>query len=153
MQALADKLSSLIREQPLQTVDTMTKALQDEGYLCSRSGVYRALRHAGFTNKVAAVRVLPDKDRIDNARRLFAQRISAVDVANMISVDETSFDSWMTSRRGYAPRGQRLRHEVVAPRRQRCTLILGVRPSGEFTSLVVPGSAEETNFVKVSKVA
>ncbi len=100
--------------------------------LCSRSNVYRAMKLCGVTYKVANIRTVPNTCALVEKRKAFGISIQTVDYENeVVSIDETSFESTMYCKRGYAQRGKRLAKIVTVKRRERCTLILAVWANGE----------------------
>jgi transposase len=144
---LAEHLARLIALQPFQTITRLVQTIHAEGLQCSRSKVFRAMKYAGLSFKVATLRTLPCKERIHAARLAFADVVQGVDYAKVVSIDETSFDTNMFSRRGYALQGERLCRDIVVPRRERCSLVLAISADGDFTSLIISGSANTQTFV------
>jgi hypothetical protein len=83
-----------------------------------------------------------------NARRLaFAERLTHIDPADVMSVDEASFDSNMAPLHGYSLKGQRLFIPMQRRTRRRVTLTLAVSNTGLQHWTIVPGSSNRESFL------
>jgi transposase len=83
----------------------------------------------------------------DDAIRAFVEQLSEVDLADVISIDETSIDTRLSPKFGYCLRGRRLPPMSLRRARCRVTMICGATVSGIQTAHCIVGSANTASFL------
>ena len=129
-----------------------SQLLIEHGITCSLSSVYRAKDAIGMSRKRASKLWAPPVD--DEKRKQivddFSKAILEIPIQNVISVDESSFDSRMIPFYGYSFKGKQLKPQhftKTSLSRNRLSLIYGVACDGVKGKRIVNGSANTTEFI------
>ena len=114
----------------------------------SMSTTRRAIQKLGLTRKkVSEILVPKTPEQIEKIKE-FRQKIITVPIDDIISVDESSFDSRMLSTHGYSKKGERIMHAETLKTRNRHSLCCGVSVDGIETQYIVEGSMNTEEFKK-----
>lgn len=114
---------------------------------CSLSSVYRSLRQTGNTFKSTRKVCIPmDEEELTRQRAEFERVLLNVDPSDVLSVDESSFDTNMLPKMGYSPKGRPLIVKQTGFRRGRCTLVLAVSITGLEHWTVLKGNCNTRSF-------
>lgn len=117
------------------------------GINTSLSSTWRATRRLGYTWKKVRLRSVPDLQLFNARRKAFAAVLAGIDPADVLSTDESSFDSNMAPLRGYSPCGVPLFVPMQRSTRKRVSLTLAVSHTGLEHWTIVPGSSNGALFM------
>ena len=114
----------------------------------SLSTVHRCVRRLGMTRKLASK--IRDPNTIEERQRAiqeFLGRTMDLDVNDIVSVDETSFDTRQRPRYGYCHSGKRLPPCSTSRPRSRATMICGTTTQGVQVTRCICGSGNKQEFL------
>jgi transposase len=137
------RLFKLAREHP----DATLKQLKEMGgFDCTLVTIWRTLRRAKWTRKKKSLHASErDRPEVKEARRKFRRKVKRVAVRRLVFLDETGFNTSMTPKYGWAPKGRRV--EGSAPKSwSTTTLVSAVGLDGLRGSLAFPGAMDEAAF-------
>ena len=117
-----------------------------EGLTASLSSTWRALGRLSYTWKKLRLRSVPDLSLFHGRRTAFAALLAGIDPADVLSVDEASFDSNMAPMHGYSPKGLPFHVPVQRRTRTRVSLTMAVSHSRMEHWTIVPGSSNGLLF-------
>jgi len=92
----------------------------------SKSSVYRILKENNITNKKINQKIIPKNTNLKNKTKIFLKNINQNPIDKIISIDESSFDTHMSSRYGWSKKGTSIKKRISIPKRKRKTLTLAV---------------------------
>lgn len=146
-EAAAKIIAVTLQSDPFVCVDALLERVRTAGCDASRATVHRAIRALRYSWKVACKRPgMTNPETIVAKRAAFEDAFVEVDIHDIVSVDEASFDVAMMPLRGYAPVGRRL--EVLTPTRNRSrqTLLMAVASTGVGAWKAFDGSCNKSLF-------
>jgi len=141
--AAAARLLELVRAQPDATLAELRDRL---GLPCCLMTIARALQRHQITRKKKTLHAQEqDSPRVQRQRRVFKNKLAAVDPNRLVFVDETGAHTGMTRTHGRAPRGERVK--ATAPGSwKNVTLIVGMRTSGVVAPMALAGATDRAVF-------
>lgn len=137
------RLLELVRQQP----DVTLAELRDRlGIPCCLMTIARALQRHQITRKKKTYHAEErDSPRVQRQRRVFQEKLAAVDPDHLVFVDETGATTALSRAYGRAPEGARV--QAAAPGAwKNVTLITGLRTSGVVAPLALAGATDQTVF-------
>ena len=167
---IGDQIQPLVRDMLLESQyltisEVHSQLLIEHGITCSLSSVYRAKDAIGMSRKRASKLwfgayganwpLCGHTPPVDDEKRKqivddFSKAILEIPIQNVISVDESSFDSRMIPFYGYSFKGKQLKPQhftKTSLSRNRLSLIYGVACDGVKGKRIVNGSANTTEFI------
>jgi transposase len=145
-----ESVTNLLHEVPFQKLlfnaANIRHSLMRLGVQASASTVWRALKRSGFTWKRTRMRCVPDLQAFQANRLQFAESLKLLDPNDVLSIDESSFDSHMAPLRGYSPRGSASVHPRQRPHRQRVTLLAAISRQQVENWTIITGSSNTERF-------
>lgn len=138
-------VNQTISQNPFVTMKSLANILKTRADMqCSRQTASRLVKQLGFSKKKAyrGVTYSHDINRVSTFCQNFLDAGSDV-----VAIDEAGFYVGECPRRGYAPRGKRLRMAAPRMRLQKLTLLLAARPSGVVGFKVLQHNCKKADFV------
>ena len=117
----------------------------------SKSSVYRILKENNITNKKINQKIIPKNTNLKNKTKIFLKNINQNPIHKIISIDESSFDTHMSSRYGWSKKGTSIKKRISIPKRKRKTLTLAVSNKKIIGYSLVDGSSNKIIFEKFMK--
>lgn len=142
---IAQKVASILADQPFLTMDGLVERLRAKGDKVSRTTAWRASRLARFTRKRVRPRFSPKQATPAQAAEFM---VALGNPGEKISIDETCVYFNDSPRYGYSPKGQRCYHRPKAPKRTgKVTLVLAISETrGVIGHKVIQGSFNSAGF-------
>ncbi len=137
------RLFESVREHP----DATLKQLKEMGgFDCTLVTIWRTLRRARWTRKKKSLHASErDRPEVKEARRKSRRKVKRIAVRRLVFPDETGFNTSMTPKYGWVPKGDRV--EGSAPKSwSTTTLVSAVGLDGLRGSLAFPGAMDEQAF-------
>jgi transposase len=142
-EADGERLRQLVQQQPDATLEELRQRL---GVSCSLAAICRALQKLDLPRKKKVLRASQQGDpKVQEKRRVFREKMAAIDPRRLVFVDESGATTAMTRRYGRAPRGQRVYGEVPG-KWTSVTLISALRLSGVGPALAFEGATDTPAF-------
>lgn len=142
-------LKELVEEQPDRTLEELTDKLEERtGTRVALSTVVRRLAELGMTRKKKSVVASErDSDRVQELRRVFAEKQAGLSTERLVFIDETGTHIGMTRRYGRGPKGERV--PDTAPRNygEIVTVIGALSISGLEAVMTVNGGTSADVFL------
>ena len=113
----------------------------------SGSSVYRILKKHNVTNKKIHKKFVPINKNIKKEVNELITKVSKIGVDNIISIDESSFDTHMCPNNGWSKKGNPIK-KILRPIRKRKTLTLAVDKNNVIGYNLINGSSNAVNFKK-----
>ena len=112
----------------------------------SKSSIYRILKINNITNKKVTQKIIPKK--INNKEKIneLLQKVKLIDSNQIISIDESSFDTHMNPNYGWSKKGNKITKIFNTPRRIRKTLTLAVSKNKIIGYNIINGASNTQNF-------
>jgi transposase len=145
--AVSRVLPSLLPQLTIFNVPRLCFMLSQQGVTSSPATTWRCLQRFGYTWKKVRLRNVPNIASFHEKRREFATRIAGLNPADVIAVDESSFDSHMCPTHTYSPKGMVFVVPVERPGRQRVSLTLAVSQNQLVHWTIVKGSSNSERFL------
>jgi transposase len=137
------RLRDLVRAQPDATLAELQERL---GIPCSLSTLCRALQRLGLSRKKKSLHAdEQDTPAVQAKRADFEERMTAVDPAHLIFVDEMGVTTNLTRTYGRAPIGERVVGSAPGEW-ENVTLIAGLRSSGAVAPFTFEGATDQEAF-------
>ena len=150
LDAHRDFLLAVIEAAPDATIEELQRRLGEaKGVRASTGTIWTFLDRCGLTFKKKSLHAA-EQDRPDVVERRedwFEAQLD-LDPAKLVFVDESFASTNMARRYGRAPRGVRLRAAVPHGRRQKTTLVAGLRLSGVTAPQLLDGSINGESFLE-----
>jgi transposase len=139
----AARLLELVRQQPDATLAELRDRL---GIPCCLMTIARALQRHRITRKKKTSHAEErDRPRVHEQRRVFQEKLAAVDPDHLVFVDETGATTAMSRTHGRAPQGERVPAAVPGAWKT-VTLLTGLRTAGVVAPLAVAGATDQLVF-------
>lgn len=117
-------------------------------FACSLSTTRRAVKKLGFSRK--RVSKILNPNTIEQHQKIieFKNTIKSIPIDDILSIDESSFDSRMLPHYGYSLKGQRIRNKETLVSRDRHSIVCGVSSNCVESHYIVNGSMNKGEFLK-----
>lgn len=117
-----------------------------------KSYLYVIIQKLNLTKKKIRTRnIYKSKEKLLKDKDNFGKNMKKHQLKNIISIDETSIDTFITDLYGWNKKGKRIIKEKFNMRRTRWTLICGVSNKKIISSSLIKGSATKESFNKFMK--
>lgn len=132
---------------------TMIKSIKNTfNIFISKSYLYVIIKKLNLTKKKIRIRnIYKSKEKLLKDKANFNQTIKKHKLKDIISIDETSIDTFITDLYGWNKKGKRIIKEKFNMRRIRWTLICGISNKRIISSYLIKGSATKESFNKFMK--
>ena len=147
---IEDNIRDLFTESPTRIVMDVHQIVRAK-YGNSMSTTRRIIKKIGFTRKKVSVLLNPNTPEQVEKIDKFKQIMQTFSTEDVVSIDESSFDSRMRSTHGYSAKGERIRHKQTVTSRNRHSLCCGVSVSGIEAYRIVEGSMNTFEFIQYLK--
>ena len=138
-QTLRNKLSS----NPFMTQKQMAQTCR-----CSVSTIRRALNTMNYTHKKPSHTFCGSNTALNKWNKLmFDLKIQNINVHDVVSIDESSFDSLQIPNKGWSPQGSRIKIQTRMKSRSKCSLIMAVTTYGILTYNIVKGACDTRKYM------
>jgi transposase len=138
-----ERLRQLVQQQPDATLKELRQGL---GVSCSLAAICRTLKKLDLPRKKKVLRASQQGNpEVQEKRRVFREKLAAIDPRRLVFVDESGATTAMTRRYGRAPRGQRVYGEVPGKWKS-VTLISALRLCGVGPALAFEGATDTPAF-------
>jgi transposase len=117
----------------------------------SKSSIYRVLSERNITYKQISQKIIPKKANNKKLIKELIKNIKTVDANNVVSIDETSFDTHMKSNFGWCKKGKSITKIIKVPKRKRLTLTLAITKNKVIGYNFISGASNKTNFEQFLK--
>src|SRR5215470_9589559 len=142
----AQRIFTLIAEQPDLTLDEMVRVLRKRRIPASRSALSRFFARHNITVKKSLIAVERKRDDVVRARRRWVHEQGLLDPARLIFIDETAVSTNMVRPNGWNSRGERLVGHVPMGHWKTMTFIAGFRQTGIVAPMVIKGAMNGEAF-------
>ena len=119
-----------------------------EKYGCSMSTTRRAMKKLGLSRKRVSKILNPNTPEQIKKIKDFRKTVKSIPLEDVISIDESSFDSRMLPHYGYSMKGLRIKNKVTLNSRDRQSLVCGVSTDSVENHYIVDGSMNKIEFMK-----
>ena len=112
----------------------------------SKSAIYLVLKNNNMTNKKISQKIVPKNRNIKKQINMLVNKINTYDSNNVVSIDESSFDTHMCPNYGWSKKGQSIKKIIKIPSKKRKTLTLAVTKNKLIGYNFINGSSKADNF-------
>ena len=144
---LMTMVKELFEERPTQSVLEVHQKVRAI-YGCSMSSTRRAIKNLGLSRKRVSKILNPSTPEQIKRIQEFRKTVKEIPLEDIISIDESSFDSRMLPHYGYSLKGQRIRNKVTLISRDRQSLVCGVSTDCVESHYIVDNSMNKIEFIK-----
>jgi len=123
-----DCVASILREDPYATyLQMQALVLERLGLSLSFGSIHTVLKELGIRRKrVVERKIWGNLERVEALRQAFRASITSETFADSVSIDECHFTLNCAPRYGYAPKGQRLLHEIAPMSNVTYSLVMAI---------------------------
>jgi len=147
-QHVLDSVKAHLDRDPFLTAADLVSAVHtDCNVTLSKSTIPSCLKRIHYSRKRTYARS-PDTEAMQARRRDYSERVSTIDMHDVISVDETCFYLDAKPSYGYAKRGVRIGVPLTRYRKAKVTLILAIGSGGVQHYALFHGSVDAKTFAK-----
>jgi len=115
----------------------------------SKSYLYKIIQKLNLTKKKIRTRnIYKSKDKLLKDKAEFNKNIKKHKLKDIISIDETSIDTFITNLHGWSEKGKRIIKKKFNVKRIRWTLICGISNKKIISTSLIKGSATRESFNK-----
>lgn len=114
--------------------------------IVSKSAIYLVLKNNDMTNKKISQKIVPKNRNIKKQIDVLINKINTYDSNNVVSIDESSFDTHMCPNYGWSKKGQPIKKIIKIPSKKRKTLTLAITKNQIIGYNLIDGSSKAGNF-------
>lgn len=115
------------------------------GLAMSKTSLYNIINKMNISRKKFKKRIIPNKRKLNSKIKQFKKQINGIPKDNIISIDETSVDTHISSNYGWSPKGTKI---IKTHKRSRLkyTVISAISNKKVIYNKIIKGSSDAVQF-------